>query len=90
VTVATDNRDLQNRRNRLGLSQQDIADIFCGFDPANEEERGKGFSFSNVSRFETGERDTMPAPRRGVPRLVREDYEDLLDRLERESSRGAK
>lgn len=85
MAVVTDNLDLAARRKRLGLSQQDIADLFCGFDAGS----GKGFDFSNVSRFETGAIDLMPAPTRGAARLARPDYEDLLDRLETDADRAA-
>lgn len=84
MVVVVDNEDLARRRRRLGLSQQDVADLLCGFDPGNPNDRAKGFNFSSVSRFETGDRDSMPPARRGEPRLTRSDYEALLDRLERE------
>lgn len=82
MTVATDNRDLVPRRQRLGLSQQDIADLLCGFDITDEAQRGKGFHFSAVSRFETGAVDLMPARARGERRFGRADYEALLDARE--------
>lgn len=77
VTV-TDNLDLGTRRKRLGLSQQDIADLLCGFEAGS----GQGFSFSNVSRFETGFSDSMPPRSRGERRLTRDDYDELLTQLE--------
>lgn len=77
VVTVMDNLDLGNQRKRLGLSQQDIADLLCGFEAGS----GKGFNFSNVSRFETGSADSMPPRKRGERRLTRDDYEALLKRL---------
>lgn len=78
VNAVTDNRDLKNRREKLGLSQQDVADLLCGFDQGT----GRGFHFSNVSRFETGVRDLMPPRARGERPIARADYENLLASLE--------
>ena len=87
MTLMTDNRDLAIERQRLGLSQQDVADLLCGFDPSDPAQRGRGFNFSAVSRFETGDKQQMPAPHRGEPRIGRAEYEALIQRLK--SERGA-
>ena len=63
--MTKDNRDLAHRRQRLGLNQPHIANFF-------------GFSFPELSKFETGKRkhDDLPGNR------TRADYEALLDKLE--------
>lgn len=86
MTTVADNRDLANDRQRLGLSQQDVADLLCGFETGS----GKGFSYSSVSRFETGERDSMPPRTRGERRLGRDDYTAALTRYEAAAKRASK
>lgn len=73
MTVRTDNLDLANRRIRLGLSQQEVADRM-----------GK-FNHSIISRFERGERDWLPPRMRGEPRQGRKEYIAALEELAREA-----
>lgn len=99
MIAVADNRDLAIERQRRGLSQQDIADLLCGYDPfkgpINPEtgrgpEAGQGFSFSSVSRFETGSRDSMPPKARNERRLVRADYERVLREYDRRQRKASK
>ncbi len=76
VTDHPDNLDLAVRRIRLGLSQAAIA------------ERMGRFHFSELSRFEHGQRDFLPARARGERKQTRADYERVLDELEAERAQA--
>lgn len=63
MLLTKDNKDLANRRQRVGANQPHVAHYF-------------GFSFPELSKFETGRRDDLP---RGHTRA---EYEALLEKLE--------